>query len=88
MEGLVALIGRAPADRVGEPGDRPRIGARQVGDNRIDQRADPFRLRGEARERSANTSVRALGGGDGRVSVDLIPRRPEAYDRFDDLIIR
>ena len=41
MEGPVGLVARAPADRVGKFGDRARIGARQPGDDRVDQRARP-----------------------------------------------
>src|SRR5580658_1650275 len=63
MEGLVGLTGGASANRVGEPGDRPRIRARQIGDNGIDQRADPLLFRREASQGLANASVRALGGG-------------------------
>src|SRR3984957_8669576 len=61
MEGPVSLISRAPANRVGEPGDRAGIRARQAGDDRVDQSAHPFRFGREANESLANRSVGALG---------------------------
>ena len=61
MEGLVSLVSRAAADRIGESRDRAGIGARQAGDDRIDKRAHAFRFRREADQRFANRSVGALG---------------------------
>ena len=70
MEGAVSLVSRATADRVGEPRDRPGIGARQAGDDLIDQRADPLRFGRKADERLTNRSVGAFGrGGDGFMAV-------------------
>ena len=70
MEGPVGLIARAPADRVGEPGDRARIGARQAGDDRIDQRADPFRFRARG-ARAPREPIRSA-----RLAAAAIASRP------------
>ena len=85
MERLIGLVRRAPAKRLREPGDRARIGTRQAGDGRIDERADPLRFRGKTRERFANRAVGSPGGGgDGR-GIGFAPRRPEAGDHAGDV---
>ena len=76
MEGPVSLISRAPADRIGEPGDRAGIRAGQAGDDRIDECADPLRFGREADERLANRSVGALGGGLDGFAAGFAPGRP------------
>src|SRR5208282_2559486 len=67
-EGPVRLLTRAPADRLCEPGDRAGIGARQTGDDRIDERACGVGFRREAHERLANRSAGAFCRGG-----DLVP---------------
>src|ERR1700722_14921118 len=88
MEGPISLVSSAPAHRVGKSGDRAGIRARQTGDDRIDQRADPLRFRREADERLTNGSVGSPGGAGDRVAAGVAPRRPEATHRLEDLILR
>ena len=58
MEGPVSLISRTTADRIGKPGDRSGIGARQAGDDLIDECADPSDS-GERRTSASRTDPSA-----------------------------
>ena len=85
MEGPKGLGRRAAPERIGEPGDRARVGTRQIGDGRIDQRADPLRFRGEARERLADRTARPAGGFGDRRRIGFAPGRAERRDDVGDL---
>src|ERR1700722_13655751 len=88
MEGAVSLISPAPAHSIGEPGDRAGIRARKAGDDRIDQRAHPFRFGREANESLAYRSVGAFGRGLDCTTAGFAPGRPQANHRPRDLILR
>ena len=88
MEGPVSLVSRPPADRIGEPGDRAGIGARQAGDDRSISAPTPSdsgarRTSASRTDPSARLAAAAMAS-----SAGFAPRRPEADHGPNNLVFR